>query len=200
MLVYRGFALQDETRAYLPGTAIGERPVAYGGSIRLKHLIEPHLEALAELTGETTNLMIRVGTSVRFISTVESTNILRVSDRQGTVLPAREASGGKAMLAELQEAALRRLFPLDDDEFSHLLEESARIRRQGYALNLGATEDGVRAIGVAVHEGREPVAAISLALPSSRLTAANRAMLIEAALSARAAIDATLGAAHPSEE
>lgn len=110
MLVYRGFAIQDDGRAYVPGAALGAAPVHLDWTRRLRDLALPHLDLLAQRTGETTNVMIRIGTQVRFLATVESTKVLRVGSRAGTVLPARWASGGKALLAELDEARLRSLY------------------------------------------------------------------------------------------
>ena len=40
---------------------------------------------------------------------MESAQVLRVGDRQGTVLPAWKTSGGKALLAELPDAQLTAL-------------------------------------------------------------------------------------------
>jgi IclR family transcriptional regulator, acetate operon repressor len=200
MLVYRGFAIQDDSRTYLPGPSMGERPVIASSSLKLKNLVQPHLELLSEETGETANLMIRVGTSIRFLSTVESRNILRVGDRRGAVLPAARASGGKALLAELDDATLRRLFRIAEDgadeDFAALTAELERARRQGFASNFEATEDGVCAIGAALHDAGVGVGAISVSLPASRLTAEVRERLVDAVLLARRAIEDDL-AVHP---
>ena len=110
MLVYRGFAVQDETRRYVPGPAMGAGPAGFSWTRQLRDISRPHMEVLCARTNETVNLMIRVGTKVRFLDTVESSNILRVGDRQGTLLPAHKASGGKAILAEL--ARLGELLPI----------------------------------------------------------------------------------------
>ena len=83
MLVYRGFAVQDEKRLYHPGPAMGAGPAQRGWTREFNDRCRPHMEALAALTGETVNLVIRVGTQVRFLSSAESTAMLRVGDRQG---------------------------------------------------------------------------------------------------------------------
>src|SRR5690606_16854792 len=95
MLVYRDFAEQDEDRRYVAGPvlrgAAAPEPVA-----DLRRIALPHLEALAARTDESVNLAIVVGDQTRFIATVESTQVLRVGDREGRVLPAHLASGGRA--------------------------------------------------------------------------------------------------------
>ena len=60
--------------------------------------------------------MVRVGTKVRFLATVEGSNVLRVGDRQGTVMPANKTSGGKAMLAELEPPMIDQLFRSNNAE------------------------------------------------------------------------------------
>jgi len=179
MLVYRGFAVQDESRTYLPGPSIGVPPVSVGWTKQLRRLAQPHLELLLSRLGETVNLMIRVGTSVRFLQTIESSQFLRVGDRQGSVLPARHASGGKAMLAELDTAHLARLYQtqssafsserMSTQEFDELVEELRRVRDHGYAVNTEETEAGLVAVG-AVLTNRTGVAvgAFSVAAPATR--------------------------------
>ena len=110
MLVYRGFAIQDDGRAYVPGPALGAAPAQLDWTRQLRDAALPHLELLSNHTGETTNLMIRIGVQVRFLASVESPKILRVGTRQGTVLPARLSSGGKALLAELNPDRLESLY------------------------------------------------------------------------------------------
>jgi DNA-binding IclR family transcriptional regulator len=202
MLVYRGFAIQDDSRTYLPGPAMGELPFAAPGTMKLKVLVQPHLELLAAQTEETCNLMIRVGTNVRFLSTVESSNILRVGDRKGAVLPAARTSGGKALLAEFDDEALARLYRPDDDdvsqqaEFADLVQDLERVRRQGFATNLEATETGVSAIGTAIHSGSKSVAAISVSLPATRLNGVVLNRIADLVLSARKEIESEF-AAYP---
>lgn len=188
MLVYRGFAVQDETKQYLPGPSLDAAPAGVSWTTQLRGICQPHLELLASRVNETVNLMIRVGSQARFLSTVEGTNILRIGDRQGAVLPARSASGGKAMLAELDPARLHQLFRPDssgasgtagtvaaggdlipDVEYPGFLRELEAIRQNGFAANFEGTEEGVSALGVAIHNGAgEALGAVSVAVPATR--------------------------------
>jgi IclR family acetate operon transcriptional repressor len=178
MLVYRGFAVQDETHLYLPGPALGEQAVEDTSTRRLKLIVQPHLEDVVRRFSESANLVIRVGTSVRFLSTVESPHPLRVGDRQGAVVAASKASGGKALLAELPRKVLERMYLSDlaahdqrmtEPEFDDFYRELEAVRRRGSAFNREAIETGVSAIGVAVHDPSGlAIAAVSLSAPSSR--------------------------------
>ncbi|MEE6164840.1 MULTISPECIES: IclR family transcriptional regulator [unclassified Mycolicibacterium] len=170
MLVYRGFAVQDEKRTYHPGPAMGAGPAQHGWTREFTDVCRPHMETLALACGETVNLVIRVGTQVRFLTSVESNAMLRVGDRQGQVLPADRTAGGRALLAELDDNALARLYAdLSAGELAEFRHELAGIRRAGFALNVELTEEGVAAFGAAVHNrsGRA-VGAVTIAVPIIR--------------------------------
>jgi DNA-binding IclR family transcriptional regulator len=195
MLVYRGFAVQDEKRTYHPGPAMGAGPAERGWTREFTDRCRPHLEALAAVCGETVNLVIRTGTQCRFLASVESDAMLRVGDRQGQVLPAELTAGGRSLLAELPDGVLQRLYlkspgPTDDDldatdrrlgpaEFDEFRRELNGVRRAGFAVNVEQTEEGVAAFGVSIHNrsGR-PIGAISVAVPPTRYQRHARGPLI----------------------
>ncbi|WFR73391.1 helix-turn-helix domain-containing protein [Prescottella defluvii] len=110
MLVYRGFAVQDENRRYHPGPAMGVGPAQHGWTREFTDICRPHMDALSTVTGETINLMIRVGSQVRFLYSAEADSMLRVGDRQGQVLPAERTAGGRILLAELPRQTLEQLY------------------------------------------------------------------------------------------
>src|SRR5699024_5968575 len=110
MLAYRGYVAQDASRRYVPGPAMGLPPTGAPWSTELRHRAAPHLEALVGAVDESTNLVVRAGTDVRFLTTVEGSRSTRVGGRQGVSLPARSASGGKALLAELAPQHVERLY------------------------------------------------------------------------------------------
>lgn len=190
MLVYRGFAVQDEKRMYHPGPALGVGPASQGWTRDFTDLCRPHMEALATLADETVNLVIRVGSQARFLWTAEAASILRVGDRRGQVLPAELTAGGRILLAELPRAVLEQLYlrPPDEphisqgpspayetdrrmamgefEEFAHELEAA---RKLGFAVNVEQTEEGVAAIGVAIRNGRgTAIGALTVAVPVTR--------------------------------
>lgn len=174
MLVYHDFALQDGQRRYLPGPALSASPVTDRPLRYLRRALTPLMEALCERVSETVNLTVRVGTHVRFLATVESSQVLHVSDRQGTVLPAHLTSGGKALLAALPPDELSTLYGeggLADDQLDRLRGELESARRVGYAVNRESTEAGVCAIGRCIADrAGQPVAALSIAVPTVRFT------------------------------
>ena len=180
MLVYRDFAVQAEDRSYRPGPAIAAEPLRGEPTQRLRQVMRPHMEALCDQVAETINLVVRLGTQTRFLHTVESAHVLRVGDRQGTILPAWKTSGGKVLLAELPDAQLTGVLrgaggrPPDGmtaAERRSLVTQLRLVRDQGYAENIEESESGVCAIGVCVRDRLGgPVAALSVSAPSVRYT------------------------------
>ena len=180
MLVYRDFAVQAEDRTYRPGPAIAAEPLHGEPAQRLRQLMRPHMEALCDQVAETINLVMRLGTQTRFLHTVESAHVLRVGDRQGTILPAWKTSGGKVLLAELSDAQLTALLRgangrppegMTAAERRSLVNELRLVRDQGYAENIEESESGVCAIGVCLRDkAGDPVAALSVSAPSVRYT------------------------------
>ncbi|WP_329410413.1 IclR family transcriptional regulator [Nocardia vinacea] len=184
-LMYRGFAVQDENRRYHPGPAMGAGPARRGWTREFTELARPQMEALAARCGETVNLVIQVGTQVRFLLSAESSEILRVGDRQGQVLDAERTAGGKILLAELPRDVLAQLYlrhprwtaaspvpgdrTMPPDQFEAFTRELAGCRKAGFAVNLQQTEVGVAAFAMAIHNHAGHVlGALSVASPVER--------------------------------
>jgi IclR family transcriptional regulator, acetate operon repressor len=96
--------------------------------------------------------------------------VLRVGDRTGRTLPAHLTSGGKAVLATLDDdEAAARIEPLEQPAAARVLRELRTVRRRGFAVNDGETEAGLTAVGIAVPPaGGFTGAALSVAAPSAR--------------------------------
>jgi len=184
MLVYHGFVVQDAlSRAYVAGPALIEIGLSVIRTMDIRTVARELLEDMSAKTHETVHLAQLEGNRVRFLDAVESDQALRVVGRTGRTLPAYATSVGKALLAELSPEQLRVLYPreaLPDPPPNRSLRtrtaleaELERVRRRGYAVNAAESEDGVSSVGVAVFQpGRGAIAALSLAAPSGRLSAA----------------------------
>ena len=189
MLVYRDFAVQDGSQTYRPGPSLFVTAVETRPTRKLVKILLPHMHALRERHNETVHLSVRSGRWIRFIGSVECAQFLRVGDRRGTALPARAASGGRALLAELTTPQLAKLYcvadkttptagadndaTLTEGEWNALVQAMKLTRRRGFALNVPDTEPGVRAVGVALRNARgESVAALSIAAPVTRMPGA----------------------------
>jgi DNA-binding IclR family transcriptional regulator len=171
MLVYREFAEQDADRRYAAGPVM-RRPTVPEPVAQLRAAALPHLQALVGRTDETANLMILLGDQIRFVATVECGQVLRVGDREGRMLPAHLASGGRVLLATLTDEEIVRLYETPgaaEVDLPRLLRDLRRVRRQDFAVNDQGTEAGVTAIGHPIRGPRgTPVAAVSVAMPTAR--------------------------------
>lgn len=204
-LVYRGFAMQDEGHVYYPGTALDASPARRAWIREFQQISEPHLQVLSRRSGESVNLMIRVGANVRFLQTVRANSASSTNDRAGIVMPAALNSGGKALLAEIPEDLLAQLylessggenpFRLDEGRYQQLKRDLTGVRRRGFAVNFEETERGVAAMGVAIHDGAgQGVGAISVSTLASKFGAQMKSSLVGLVLAARDEIEHDLAA------
>lgn len=197
MLVFRGFAVQSESRRYLPGPSIGVPAISFESTRRLQELARPHLQGLTAAVGETTYFSILAGRTVRFLLNAESTQPLHTGDRHGFVLPAESSAAGRAMLATRSTETIDAIFGgdedddgLDDAALDRLHAELDHVRVQGYALSIEQVETGVSTIAMplrAVPIG--PPAAISISVPTLRSDRLTEPTTLEALMTARDAIE-----------
>lgn len=202
MLVYRGYAVQDHSRRYVPGPAMGLPPAGVSWTVEVRRRAHPHLEDLAQATGETTNLLVLAGTEVRFMASVEGHRPVRVGDRQGVVLPAAGVSAGKAMLAAMEPADVERSYrrraeqdgtDFDARAYAKLATELEAVRHRGFASNDEGTEEGISAVGMAIRDGSgAAVAGLSVAVPHQRYRHALETGLVDQVTRARDAVEADL--------
>lgn len=194
-LVRRDFVRRDSaTRAYLPGRALLEIGLAAAGSLDIRRMARPELEALARELEETVHLVVRDGDTVLFLDTVESPRAVRVTDRTGTTLPVHCTAAGKVLLAQLDpealqtllgDAPLARITPRTHVDRRALERELGRIRRIGYATNFAESERGLSAVAVAIPEpGAVSSLSVSVSVPSEHIDDARVWRIAEAVVAA----------------
>jgi IclR family transcriptional regulator, acetate operon repressor len=179
-LAGRGFVEQDSaTRAYVAGPVLTDIGLAVVQDMDIRVTLRPYMETLCRDVGETIQLMVLQRTDIQFVAAVETTKALRTASRLGQTMPAHCSSGGKALLAELSPAELRRLYPTGRlqprtdrsiTKLSVLEAELAKVRRRGYATADGEGEPDVAAVGVVLRDSAgAPRAALAASGPRSRL-------------------------------
>ncbi|HEU4511774.1 MAG TPA: IclR family transcriptional regulator [Nocardioidaceae bacterium] len=177
-LVDEGFVERDRvTKDYRLGRVLVEIGLAALGDLDIRRSAHHHMARLAARLDETVHLLVLQGAGARFIDGVESQQLIRVTIRTGTLLPAHATSGGKVLLAEMPRKELERLLSTDlptvTDQTIHalpdLVEEFEEIRRLGYALNRGESDQALRAIAVPIRDGAgRAVASIAISVPTAR--------------------------------
>jgi DNA-binding IclR family transcriptional regulator len=179
MLRFRGFVEQARDRTYRAGGAFADLGGGPNSATALLGIARPHLVRLTERAGETSNLVILMGSDVQFIDCIESKKALRVGSRVGVRLAARLTSGGKVLLADLPFEEVSLLHPeLADDPagLSTLKRALSAVRRQGFGTNFQESERGVVALGMAVRGTTgAAIAAVTISAPTVRF---NRGQII----------------------
>jgi DNA-binding IclR family transcriptional regulator len=176
-LSHRGFAVQDRNRPYRPGPQLVDATSSPLPRAALARLVRPALELLHQETGESTHLAVLSGTDVLFVDGVEGEHALRVGLRTGVRIPAHCTSIGRAMLAALPAAEVDLVYQTGIPRWrssnvttlTGLRRQLTAVRKQGHALNLEESEQGVVAVGTClVDRATRPVAGISVSIPSAR--------------------------------
>jgi IclR family transcriptional regulator, acetate operon repressor len=177
MLHSYGLVEQSPNRAYRVGPVLAEIGLSALRHLDVRAHIRPFLEQLVAELGETAHFVVREGRNCRFAESVECTHALRTTARVGIAYPAHMTSGGKALLAELDDAQLYELYP--DEHLdgpwkrtrSALLADVEEIRRQGYARYRGEMGNGIAAVGLVLRTSSGRVAgALTVSAPQTRMT------------------------------
>jgi IclR family transcriptional regulator, acetate operon repressor len=173
-LVSQGLVAQLRDRRYGLGSRLV--PLGMAANRRLGARARPVLAELAQHVGESANLATFAAGGVEYVSQVAGPQSMRMFTEVGRRAPMHSTGVGKAMLALMDDRDVRTILTergmasstattiTDPDR---MLEELARIRRQGYAIDEGEMEVGVRCVAVAF-DSVGPMA-VSVSGPSSRL-------------------------------
>jgi IclR family transcriptional regulator, acetate operon repressor len=140
----------------------------------LAELAQPHLQALAEVSGETVNLAVPGSLGVEHLAQVSSRYFLGTGRWVGRRVPYHCTAVGKVLLAfgaaALPDAPLERLTERTIVDPERLAAELAAVRRVGTAAAVDELEVGLAAVAAPVRgEGDEVVAALTVSGPTVRL-------------------------------
>ena len=174
-LVVLGYVRQLPSRRYV----LGPRLIHLGecSSRVLATWAQPHLSRLVDTIGETANMAMLDGDRVVYAAQVPSRHSMRMFTEVGRRVHLHCTGVGKVLLAQMPPDRARRLLVqggmpartdrtvTDPDE---LLAQLPAIATQGYALDDGEQEIGVRCIAVAV-PGGPAATAISVSGPEGRV-------------------------------
>ncbi len=185
------------------------RLVAGAEERRLREAAESILQRLHDSTCETVNLGVLRQTKVLYLQVLESTQPLRRVAEPNSVDPFYSTALGRAIVAHLspeqRNLLLRSVKPEKRtavtvtcvDELRRILEE---VAEQGIAVEKDQTDLGVTCIGAPIFDGRIPVAAISLSIPSARCNEAYEKELIAAVRAAAGEVTRRLAASSEAEQ
>ena len=154
-LVGHGFVERDpSTRRYRLGVRLFELGSTVIHERGLHSAAHPVLEELSASTGETCHLAILSGLEAVYVYKVDGESSVIMSSRVGGRAPCHATSIGKVLTAWAGDDVLRqlrgqRLRAYTDRTITSapaLEAELARVREQGYALDLEELEEGLRCV------------------------------------------------------
>jgi IclR family KDG regulon transcriptional repressor len=176
-MITLGYVRKMEGSLYEPTLRIWELGHHIHAGTSIVRSARPHLRHLVDVTGETAHLAIFDATEIVYLDKVESPNPVRAYTAIGDRAPAYCTASGKALLAYQEKAtidAVARVLaprtPATMTKVDQLHKEMDRVRRRGFATNLGEFQPNVAGIAAPVRNGHgEVIAAIGIAGPLDRL-------------------------------
>jgi DNA-binding IclR family transcriptional regulator len=191
-LVARGYAQRLPDQRY----SIGIKPWEIG------RVAEPHMAALVRKVSEGAALAVLDGRHTVCIQIAESRQAVRVHRRVGERNPAHVVSNGLALLSTLGDDEIVALLPEKLEQPTartlgtrdEVLAELRRVRQRGFAVCRGSWQLDVAGVAVPVRGAdHRAAAAVAIALPLDRLTAARLQEFAAALGEAASAIERQLG-------
>lgn len=175
--VRRGFLQQDPlTKRYRVGVRTWEIGQRYVASSPLAELAADVLAGTLQQRPYTTGYFATLdGDNVVILTTVRGPGPVNIYIDPGTRMPAARTATGRAMLAHLPEAQLRRLLPRLQAQLQgngkpgsaqELLDELDTTRGRGHAENRGQYFPGIGTVACCIRDASgAPVAALSVDFP-----------------------------------
>ena len=175
----RGFLAHPSSgKEYILGPSVWRLSRKYDWSRMLATVAHEHLRSLARTTNETAHLAVREGRKALFVDHVATSHVIAISGQTGELIPLYCTSHGKALLADLDEAALKALLgaaPLErltkqtKVSLAELARECVQIHSRGYAIDNSEFMDGVRCLAAPIRDqDGSVIASIGISAPVAR--------------------------------
>jgi len=175
-LVSQGYVRQEASKRY----ALGPRLIRLGESASrmLGSWAMPYLVGLVDAYGETTNMAMLEGDACVYVAQVPSPRAMRMFTEVGRFVMPHCTGVGKAILSTLPDTEVRALLartgmPSRTERTitspDAMIAALGAVRQQGYAVDDGEQELGVRCVAAPIR-GLPFRAALSVSGPSSRVT------------------------------
>ena len=202
-LVREGYLLRTEAGAYLIGPRLTQLSARGNQGATLQAVARPILWELWKSTQETVNLAVLDHGSMLYVDVIESPHEFRLSSRVGTRRSLHVTALGKALAAFLPAEPRENILstisfqPATSKTIMNLVQfrrELEKIQRQGYAVDDEEAVQGARCVSAPIlNADREPIAAVSVSGPVTRVSPNQVAALAGAVTSAARAISAAMG-------
>jgi IclR family transcriptional regulator, KDG regulon repressor len=207
-LVRLGFLTRDPlTERYRLGLLLAELGTIALSRTGLREKARPIMQRLADDTGEVSCLAVLEHDRAVYIEVVEGRHGLRLRAAVGGVAQLHTSATGTMLLAHLPEADVRRIAaqtnlpgftPRTIRRIEPLLERLADIRRRGFSIDNGESEEGLTGVAAPVRfAGGDVQAALVIAGPAERILGDDPARMGQVVVAAANEISALLGYTPP---
>ncbi|GAB3879000.1 IclR family transcriptional regulator [Terrabacter terrigena] len=165
----------------------------------IRQVARAQLMRLGAETGETIHLALRDGAQVVYLDKVESIHPVRMYSQVGARADAYCTGVGKVLLAYTDPASwpqmdMRRFTDNTITSREEMLQAAKEIRQEGWGWDEREHEDSIRCIAAPVFgPGGAVAAAVSISVPTSRLSAEQLARHVPLLLDATREISRALG-------
>jgi DNA-binding IclR family transcriptional regulator len=146
--------------------------------------VRPHLEALAQRTGETVDLSVRRGDKMVFVDQITASHRLSAVSAIGESFPTFSSANGKAALSLLDNETISSLLenaifeetPNTITDLSRLMQEIDEVRKTAVAVDNEEHTEGISALGTAFHDPLGRIFAVSVPVPTIRFVHSKEAI------------------------
>src|ERR1700691_57494 len=197
------YLIRTEAGTYLIGPRLSQMSTRGNEGATLQAVARPILGELWKSTQETVNLAVFDQGTVLYVDVIESPHEFRLSSRVGARRSLHVTALGKALAAflsaELRESVLSTITfqPATPKTIMNLLQfrqELDKIRREGYAVDDEEAVQGARCVSAPIlNSDHEPIAAVSVSGPVTRVSPDQVGALAGAVTSAASAISTAMG-------
>lgn len=201
------YLIRTEAGAYLIGPRLSQLSARGNQDATLQAVARPILWELWKSTQETVNLAVLDQGTVLYVDVIESPHEFRLSSRVGTRRSVHVTALGKALAAflpgERRENILNSISfqpatPRTIGNMVQFRQELEKIRRQGYAVDDEEAVQGARCVSAPILDSDgEPVAAVSVSGPVTRVSPNQVNALAGAVITAARTISAAMGFSQP---
>src|SRR5260370_5451177 len=197
-----GYLLRQEAGAYLIGPRLSQMSTRGNQGATLQAVARPILWVSWKSTEETVNLAVLDQGTVFYVDVIESPHEFRLSSRVGTRRSLHVTALGKALAAFLPAEPRENILstitfqPATPRTIMNLVQfrqELEKIRGQGYAVDDEEAVQGARCVSAPILSAdREPIAAVIVSGPVTRMSPNQVAALAGAVTSEAIAISTSM--------
>ena len=166
LVQYRYVEQSEETGRYRLGIRFFELGVKVGQMWDIRSIAMPYMQKLNAELGE----MVQLGTEdhgeILYLEKLDSAHLIRIVSEIGGRLPIHCTGLGKAMLAYMPQAKIKRIIRENGltsytqntiTSVAALEREMLKIREQGYAIDDGEIMLGLRCVAAPIFDGKGQV-------------------------------------------